>query len=155
MEERMIYKPKYFELYELLPPEVYTYDMMVSEEARERAFAKFFDYKLLVTIDVVREIIGYPLICNTWFQDGNRKNCGFRTQQCEVGAAQSQHKLGKAVDLICHKMSAEEMRQKIEANKDKLPYQIRIERAVNWLHLDTKGSDSKRDINQKIIYFNG
>lgn len=153
MERR--YKPKYFELYELLPPELYTYDMMVSEEARERAFANYFDTKLLETIDVVREIIGLPLICNTWFQDGNRRNSGFRTQQCEVGVAQSQHKLGKAVDLICHKMSAEDMRQKIEANKDKLPYQIRIERGVNWLHIDTKGSDSKRDINKKIIYFNG
>lgn len=149
------YKPKYFELYELLPPELYTYDMMISEEARERAFANYFDPKLLETIDIVREIIGLPLICNTWFQDGNRRNSGFRTQQCEVGVAQSQHKLGKAVDLICHKMSAENMRQRIEANKDKLPYQIRIERATSWLHIDTKGSNFKGDIKQKIIYFNG
>jgi hypothetical protein len=136
MMER-IYIPKYFQLYELLPPELYTYDMMVSEAARERGFANF-DQKLLETIDVVREVIGLPLICNTWFQDGNRKNCGFRTMQCSVGAAQSQHKLGKAVDLICHKMSAEEMRQKIKANEDKLPYPIRIEDGVNWLHIDTK-----------------
>jgi hypothetical protein len=132
------YIPKYFQLYELLPPELYTYDMMVSEAARERAFANFFDEKLLITIDVVREIIGLPLICNTWFQDGNRKNSGYRSQTCSVGVAQSQHKLGKAVDLICHKMSAEEMRQKIKENEDKLPYPIRIEDRVNWLHIDTK-----------------
>lgn len=132
------YIPKYFQLYELMPPELYTYDMMVSEAARERAFANFFDEKLLITIDVVREIIGLPLICNTWFQDGNRRNSGLRTMQCSVGAAQSQHKLGKAVDLICHKMSAEEMRQKIKANEDKLPYPIRIEDGVNWLHIDVK-----------------
>lgn len=150
-----VYIPKWFQLYELLPPECYTYDMMVSEEARERAFATYFDPKLLETIDVVREIIGLPLICNTWFQDGNRKNCGYRTVQCSVGVAQSQHKLGKAVDLICHKMSAEEMRQKIEANKDKLPYQIRIEKVVNWLHIDVKGSESNAHINQKIVYFKG
>ena len=149
------YIPKWFELYELMPPELYTYDMMVSEDARERAFATFFDRKLLETIDVVREIIGLPLICNTWFQDGNRKNCGFRTMQCEVGAAQSQHKLGKAVDLICHKMSAEEMRQKIEANKDKLPYQIRIESGTSWLHIDTKEITAACHKNQKIVYFKG
>lgn len=153
MENRYI--PKYFQLYELLPPELYTYDMMVSEEARERGFANYFDERLLITIDVVREIIGLPLICNTWFQDGNRKNCGFRSLQCSVGVAQSQHKLGKAVDLICHKMSAEEMRQKIEANKDKLPYQIRIELGVNWLHIDVKEITAARQKNQKIVYFKG
>ena len=153
--ERKTYKPKWFELYELLPPEVYTYDMMVSEEARERAFATFFDVKLLETIDVIRDIIGLPLICNTWFIDGNRKNCGFRTQQCSVGAAQSQHKLGKAVDLVCAKMSAEEMRQKIEANKDKLPYPIRMEKDVNWLHLDVKERTAAWEKNKKIVYFKG
>mgnify|MGYP002513528672 CR=1 FL=1 len=133
-----IYIPKYFELYELLPPELYTYDMMASEAARERAFANFFDCKLLETIDVVREIIGLPLICNTWFQDGNRVASGYRTKTCSVGAENSQHKLGKAVDLICHKMSAEEMRQKIKENEHLLPYPIRIEDGVNWLHIDTK-----------------
>ena len=155
MENRYI--PKWFQLYELLPPELYTYDMMVSEKARERAFATFFDEKLLITIDVIREIIGLPLICNTWFQDGNRKDCGYRSKTCNVGVENSQHKLGKAVDLICHKMSAEEMRQKIEENKDKLPYQIRIERgpSITWLHCDTKGSESLAHKNQKIIYFKG
>lgn len=152
MENRYI--PKYFQLYELMPPELYTYDMMVSEEARERAFATYFDEKLLITIDVIREIIGLPLICNTWFQDGNRKNCGLRTQTCSVGAAQSQHKLGKAVDLICHKMSAEDMRKKIEENKDKLPYHIRIEKGVNWLHIDTK-ERGRTQCKDKIIYFAG
>ena len=155
MEERRTYKPKWFELHELLPPEVYTYDMMVSEDARERAFATFFDRKLLETIDVIRDIIGLPLICNTWFIDGNRKNCGFRTQQCSVGVAQSQHKLGKAVDLVCAKMSAEDMRQKIEANKDKLPYPIRIEAGCEWLHCDTKEITSNKYKNEKIVYFNG
>ena len=151
------YIPKWFQLYELLPPELYSYDMMVSEDARERAFATFFDEKLLITIDIVRDIIGLPLICNTWFQDGNRKNCGFRTKTCAVGAENSQHKLGKAVDLICHKMSAEDMRQKIEENKDKLPYQIRIETgpSVTWLHLDTKDITAPCQKNQKIVYFNG
>lgn len=153
MENRYI--PKWFQLYELLPPELYTYDMMVSEEARERAFANYFDEKLLITIDIIREIIGLPLICNTWFQDGNRKNCGYRSKTCNVGVENSQHKLGKAVDLICHKMSAEEMRQKIEENKDKLPYQIRIERGTSWLHIDCKEMTSNAVKNKKIIYFNG
>ena len=150
-----IYIPRYFELYELLPPELYTYDMMVSEAARERGFANYFDRKLLETIDVVREIIGLPLICNTWFQDGNRKNCGYRTKTCAVGVENSQHKLGKAVDLICHKMSAEEMRQKIKENEDKLPYPIRIEDGVNWLHIDTKEFNKSQSCRGRIYFFKG
>lgn len=151
MEQRYI--PKYFQLYELMPPELYTYDMMVSEEARERAFAQYFDEKLLITIDIIRgEIIKAPLICNTWFQDGNRKNCGLRSEGCTVGALKSQHKLGKAVDLVSNKYTAEEMRQMIKENEHLLPYPIRIEEGVSWLHVDVKDMDYK---GKKIYWFKG
>lgn len=147
------YIPKYFQLYELMPPELYTYDMMVSEAARERAFAQYFDEKLLITIDIIRgEIIKAPLICNTWFQDGNRSNCGLRSEGCTVGALKSQHKLGKAVDLICNKYTAEQMRQMIKENEHLLPYPVRIEDGVNWLHVDTKDMDYK---GKKIYWFKG
>lgn len=150
-----IYIPKYFELYELLPPELYTYDMMASEVARERAFATYFDRKLLETIDVVREIIGLPLICNTWFQDGNRVASGYRSSQCPVGVAKSQHKEGKAVDLVCNKYTAEQMRQMIKENEHLLPYPIRIEDGVSWLHIDTKERTSGPRSNEKIYFFKG
>lgn len=154
----MIYKPKYFELYELMPPELYTYDMMVSEEARERAFANYFDEKLLVTIDIIRgEIIKAPLICNTWYQDGNRKYSGLRPTNCTVGAEMSQHKLGKAVDLVSNKYTAEEMRQMIKDNEHLLPYPIRIEdgEAITWLHIDTKERTRGQHCNEKIYWFKG
>ena len=152
----MIYKPKYFELYELMPPELYTYDMMVSEEARERAFVNYFDEKLLITIDIIRgEIIKAPLICNTWFQDGNRKYSGLRPTNCAIGTEMSQHKLGKAVDLVSNKYTAEEMRQMIKDNEHLLPYPIRIEKDVNWLHVDCKERTRGHHYNDKILYFKG
>jgi hypothetical protein len=151
-----IYIPKYFELYELLPPELYTYDMMASEVARERAFANYFDRKLLETIDIIRgEIIKAPLICNTWFQDGNRVASGYRTSKCPVGVAKSQHKEGKAVDLVCNKYTAEQMRQMIKDNEDKLPYPIRIEEGVSWLHIDTKDFSNTTKKHEKIYFFKG
>lgn len=151
MKQRYI--PKFFQLYELMPPELYTYDMMISEEARERAFAQYFDQKLLITIDIIRgEIIKAPLICNTWFQDGNRKNCGLRSEGCMVGALKSQHKLGKAVDLICRDYTGEQMRKMIKENEHLLPYPIRIEEGVNWLHVDVKDMDYK---GKKIYWFKG
>ena len=144
------YIPKYFELYELLPPELYIGDLYTSEIARQRAFASYFDTKLLITIDKVRDIIGKPLICNTWFQDGNRRYCGFRTENCSVGARLSAHKEGKAADLICRDYSAEQMRQIIFEHKDLLPYPIRIEDKVSWLHIDTREFKGK----DKIYLFN-
>lgn len=148
MESR--YLPRYFELYELLPPEVFTYEDMVAKEKHLQKGWSYLDDKLLITIDVIREIIGLPLICNTWYQDGNRQYCGYRVRNCLVGASFSQHKEGKAVDLICAKMSAEDMRKKIIANQDKLPYPIRIEDGVSWLHLDCKDMDYK---GKKIYLF--
>lgn len=144
------YYPKYFELYELLPPMFFSYEDMVQKEKHLQRGWEILDNKLLITIDIVREIIGHPLICNTWFQDGSRENCGYRAKNSSVGAYFSQHKEGKAVDLICSKMSAEEMRQKIIANQDKLPYPIRMEDDVTWLHIDVKDIDYK---GKKIYLF--
>lgn len=149
------YIPKYFELYELLPPELYTYDMMVSEAARARGF-EMLDEKLLITIDIIRgDIVKAPLICNTWYQDGNRKYSGLRPADCAVGAPKSQHKLGKAVDLLCNKYTAEEMRQMIRDNEHLLPYPIRIEDGVNWLHIDTKERSRGPHCDEKIYFFKG
>lgn len=143
------YKPRYFELYELLPPELYKADYYESEAAREAGFW-LIDEKLLITIDVVREIIGKPLICNTWYMNGTIKNACLRSHNCTVGATNSQHKLGKAIDLVCHYYSADEMRQMIMANKDKLPYPIRMEEGVKWCHIDVKDMDYK---GKKIVLF--
>lgn len=145
-----IYYPKYFRLYELLPPEVYTIEDMTAKEPYMQKGWALMDSKLLETIDVIRDIVGYPLICNTWYQDGSRRYSGYRTMGCTTGVAKSQHKLGKAVDLICPYMTAEEMRQVIIANKDRLPYPIRIEDGVNWLHIDVKDMDYK---GEKIYLF--
>jgi hypothetical protein len=146
------YIPKYFELYELLSPYGYKEEYYKSKEARERGFS-LMDEKLLVTIDVIRgEIVKEPLICNTWYMDGNRKFCGYRELNCTVGSENSQHKLGKAVDLVCYKYTAEEMRQMIIEKQDLLPYPIRIEKDVNWLHIDTKDMNYK---GKKIYLFKG
>lgn len=145
-----MYYPRWFELYELLPPEVFSYDDMMQKEKHLQKGWALLDTRLLETIDVIRDIIGYPLICNTWFQNGNRKYSGYRAVGCTIGALKSYHKEGKAVDLICSKMSAEDMRQKIIANQDRLPYPIRIEDGVSWLHIDTKDMDYK---GKKIYLF--
>ena len=138
-----MYKPKFFKLYELLPPEIYR---------SEDKHWELLDERLLETLDVIREILGVPLICNTWYQGGNRRYCGFRVANCKVGAVNSYHKRGMAADLLSNKLTAEEMRQIIDKHQDRLPYPVRIERSVSWLHIDVAEIDYN---GKKIYYFNG
>lgn len=53
--------------------------------------------------------------------------------------------LGKAVDLVSSKMTAEEMRKLIVKNAAKLPCKVRIEADVNWLHVDVMDDITKKD----------
>lgn len=147
--ERMEYRPKWFQLYELLPPEAFSYEDMILPKDKQPGWYKL-DERLLITLDVIREIIGKPLICNTWFQNGNRRDSGFRTFGCKIGAQKSMHKEGKAADLVCADYTAEQMRRMIVENQDKLPYPIRIEKDVTWLHIDVKDIDYK---GKKIYFF--
>ena len=131
---------KYFSTQELVDKETYE---LLGDDA-----IKLIDKNLIKTIDAVREILNVPLICNNWHWGGTRDQCGYRTVKCNTGALKSYHKRGQAVDLISTKMSASEMREKLEQNAKKLPLPIRIEKwdnngEISWLHIDlgnTKGN---------------
>ena len=62
----------------------------------------------------------------------------------------SAHHLGIGGDLSSPEMTAEEMIRKIEDNSDLLPYPIRMEKGVNWLHIDCYDTGTPN----KITYFN-
>lgn len=111
---------KHFSVRELLPPG-YT-DVSV------------FDAKLLQLIDQVRDLLGVPCTINA----GERIYCGWRPQDCPIGAPHSLHKLGKAADLHPQGMSAEDARTLlIKADASGLvPLLGRMEGGVSWLHVD-------------------
>lgn len=135
---------KYFTTQELVDQETYE---LLGDDA-----IKLMDPDLIKTIDAVREILNVALICNNWHWGGSRDQCGYRTQKCPIGANKSYHKRGMAVDLISTKMSAKDMREKLNQNAHKLPLPIRIEKWDNngeiaWLHIDTGDTKGKK------IYF--
>lgn len=137
---------KYFTTQELVDEEVYS---LLGDNA-----IKLIDDRLIETIDAVREILGVPLICNNWHWGGSRDQCGYRSVKCCIGAQNSFHKYGMAADLISVKMSAKEMRDKLEQNKHLLPHPIRIEKwnyngEISWLHVDV----STNTHGQKIYFF--
>lgn len=113
---------------------------------------QFLDTDFLHCLLIVRrDIIRMPMYCNSRsaHQKGLRCNlCQLVKEKKEVYL--SPHLQGKAGDLTCPYMSAENMRQKIKASAHLLPCQIRIERGVSWLHFDTRPTEN---FNGKVYEF--
>lgn len=128
---------KYFDIRELVCPDVF-------KQFGETAWM-FFTTEALHTLLILRtEILKVPLVCNNWSSGGQLTQRGLRCNLCELiksktlagKLAMSAHHNGFAFDLSSPQMSAEKMRQRIRDNWRKLPYQIRIELGVSWLHFD-------------------
>lgn len=131
---------KYFDIRELVSRRVY-------ERLKEDAW-RLFDPLLLTTLLALRrDILKVPLVCNNWAKGGKLEQRGYRENVSPMARAKtdidilylSTHTLGMAVDLSSGKMTANQMREAILANQDKLPCPIRMEdgaSAPTWLHID-------------------
>jgi hypothetical protein len=133
-----IQKPRYFELKELVCPEVYNFYKNIAWQ--------FFDTKLLITLDVLREHFNRPIYVNNWDSGGLFDERGFRCIKCPIVQDRimanemyvSPHMTGQGVDFDVEGMEAEEARQWIIHNPNILPYPVRLEAGVSWVHLDTR-----------------
>lgn len=141
----------YFSVKELVSEQVY-------KQHGDRCW-RFFGIELLHTLLVLRrDILQVPLVVNNWASGGKPKyeQRGLRAnldpmmvQKTTVDKILylSGHPLASAVDFSSPKMSAVEMRKKIRANQDKLPYPIRLENdksAPTWVHVDTLTDSDKK-----------
>ena len=130
-------KSPYFSVKELVCKHVY-------ERYGENA-AMFLDEKLIETLNVIREqILCAPMTVNNWHAGGNFTQRGLRCNICELVKSKtdagklylSAHMLGKAVDCNVEGMTAEEARRLIIGHSERLPWPIRLEEGVSWVHLD-------------------
>jgi hypothetical protein len=112
----------------------------------------FLDEKIVITIDTIRRLIGKPITINTWWDNGRFSQRGLRCNICSIPKGKtikdelhmSAHCLGIAVDFNIEGLSDGEVHIWIAANKDKLPYNMRIERdTVGWTHLDCYNNGNK------------
>ncbi|QZE15345.1 hypothetical protein K4L44_05800 [Halosquirtibacter laminarini] len=140
---------KHFELQELVCPEVY-------EKYGTRAW-NFFDPRLLETLLFLRAKLNRAFFVNDWHYDGDLSQRGLRCNLCELVATKtrkekvymSAHIQGQAIDFDVKGMEAWQVRKYIiEELADELPYPIRLENHVHWVHLDV------RDQGSKIYLFN-
>lgn len=115
---------------------------------------QFLDTDYLHALLVIRrDILKKPMWCNSTL----KKQRGLRCNRCQIvrdktSVYLSSHVLGKAGDFSITGMTAEEARQAIKKNAALLPCNIRIEKAVSWLHFDVL---PQYGVTQKVYEFNG
>ena len=114
---------------------------------------QFLDTAFLHNLLVIRrDILQVPMTCN---HDGANQR-GLRCNRCELVKSKtsvylSSHILGKAGDFKVRGMTAQEARSRIRNNAHLLPYPLRMESGVNWLHFDVL---PQYDVTQKVYEFN-
>lgn len=130
-------KSNYFSIKELVCKHVY--------DRYGEAAAMFIDDRLIATLNTIREkILCAPMTVNNWHLGGSFTQRGLRCNICALVKSKtdigrlylSAHLLGKAVDCNVEGMTAEEARRLIIGHSERLPWPIRLEEGVSWVHLD-------------------
>jgi hypothetical protein len=138
-----MYKPKNFELYEFLPRDFYNQWYPV----RGEKLWTMFDDRVLRSAQAIRERYG-KMEANTWYWPGGKHQYrGWRPQFCEVGAKLSDHKGGRALDLVPAEESVEKIRADILADPfhPDFVYITALEMNISWLHIATRNWDKKKN----------
>lgn len=120
----------FFSIKELVPPEIY--------EAEGNEAWSLIDPRLIETLNWIRANLNRVITVNNWAFNGQYKYRGFRPKDCAIGAVKSAHKEGLAADFDVKGMTADQVRDWLSKNEHSLPYPIRCEEGVNWVHIDLR-----------------
>lgn len=113
---------------------------------------QFLDTAFLHNLLVIRrDILQLPMICN--HDEAHQR--GLRCNRCELvkdksSVYLSSHVLGKAGDFTVQGITAQEARSRIRNNAHLLPYPLRMEGGVSWLHIDVL---PQYGVTQKVYEF--
>lgn len=137
-----MFNPRFFETREFVPPQVYN--------VRGEKSIQLMDDRILITADDLRARYG-PAVINTWFfwnknspvwiGKDSRRWSGLRTKNSPYGSAFSQHRFGRAVDMLFRDVTADEIRQDILKDTDLFPLITSLETGVSWLHVDVRNCE--------------
>ena len=130
----MDYVPKYFQPYELVPKETYR---ILERQGKLNQVWWLFDPRILLVGDRLRKRYG-KMECNTWWWKGQHSFRGWRPPECTIGAARSQHRFGRALDLIPLEATVEEIHSEIISNGEDFGFITCVEIGVSWLHVDCR-----------------
>ncbi|WP_051177326.1 hypothetical protein [Halodesulfovibrio aestuarii] len=144
------YIPQHFSIEELLPPPVLLPAPFKAAYCKDKsALFRLFDYRILLTLDRLRDRYGPCLVNNWhWFSETEWKNgaaemfrfSGWRPVDCGEGAALSEHKLFRAMDCKFSKTIPDEIWDEMlaDARAPQFEYMQRIEAfgGMSWFHFD-------------------
>lgn len=130
----MDYIPRYFQPYELVPQETYN---LLNRQGKLYQIWWLFDPRILLVGDRIRKRFG-KVVANTWWWGGKHHYRGWRPPTCFIGAERSQHKFGRALDLVPQEVTVEEIRHEIITNGEDFGFITCVEVGVPWLHTDCR-----------------
>jgi len=99
---------KDFSLAEFVPSSIY-------EHFVDKAIW-FIDPKIVLMAQFIRDRFGKPMTINNYPMGGSFQYSGFRDTACTIGATNSQHRHGRAIDFRIHGMTPMEVRDDIIKN---------------------------------------
>lgn len=134
------YKPKNFELYELVPKD--TFQEFKNDQQR---LWLLWRKEILYSAQKIRERFG-KIVCNTWHWGGTIQYRGWRPEDCPDGAKWSMHKWFGALDLVPVETDIEYIRE--EVLKDPWHSDFKfitcLEMDVSWLHIDVRNWNKEK-----------
>lgn len=150
----MIYKPENFILQEFVSREVW-------KERGDRAW-ELLDYRIVVSVQEIRDYTGGRVVLNDWKWGGNREQQVFRTSDYYDEVRFSPHLFGRAADPKLFlsnssggtKLDGEQSRELILSMKrmGKLEFVTAMEDDVDWLHIDCRQTDRGRKEDGLFIF---
>jgi hypothetical protein len=142
-----VYIPTHFKAVELVPKALY---QKYKSRGDNWFWQTIFDERLLIVIDAIRTSFGSMTI-NDWSWQGSNQYRGFRPPNCGVGATLSQHRFGRAADLIPKDIHPDEIRDHIIAHQHETIWSLvgALEMDISWLHVDVR----QRGTNAEIMKF--
>lgn len=129
---------KYFFIDEFVSPRIY--------ELYKGNSIWFIDRPLIEVSFHLRNKFG-PLIINNWYKGGSRDASGFRDRNCTVGADNSFHRQGKAIDIVPIDATVVEVKRYIEERQDiilALGITTMEENTTSWIHLDSRNTNKSK-----------
>jgi hypothetical protein len=106
----------------------------------------FLSTSVLADLLFIRShILPSPILINNYHVSGSFSQRGLRCNLCPLVQSKSSqntcylsaHIFGCAFDFDCQGYSADEVRLLIIKNSSFLPYPLRLESSVSWVHFDT------------------
>ncbi len=129
---------KDFSLHEFVPPMIY-------EKYVDRSIW-FVDPRIIELAQFIRERFGKPMTINNYLSGGGYQFSGFRDHLCGIGAVNSQHRHGRAIDFRIKGVAPAEIRQDIITN-----YSLYGESGLTtieadtptWVHVDCRNTNQE------------